>query len=420
MIQIDPRSSTPIYEQIIQQMKELCLKGIMKPGDKLPSVRELATIIIANPNTVSKAYKELEREGIIETLRGRGTYISENAKTTLVEGKMTMIKEQLKQLIIDAHYAGVELDKLQEWIKEISADVKGARAMIELRQLSKTIDGNQVLKDVSLTIKKGEIFGLLGRNGSGKTTMLRLIQQIIFADSGTILFDGVEIKKHPKVKQNIIYMPVQNPFYDKYTYKQLVDILRRIYPKFDVTYANELMNRYEIPETKKYRELSTGLKKQLSLVLSFAARPALILLDEPTDGIDAVTRHDVLQLMVDEVAERDTSILITSHRLEDIERMCNRIGFLEDNRLTNVMDLDELKEEYIKIQMAFDTDVNLAIREQNIPMLDQAGVFYTVLIPKSDEKNKSFLRELKPKVWNELPVNLEEVFIAKFGGKRRW
>ncbi|MGG1347497.1 GntR family transcriptional regulator YtrA [Bacillus subtilis] len=127
MIQIDPRSSTPIYEQIIQQMKELCLKGIMKPGDKLPSVRELATIIIANPNTVSKAYKELEREGIIETLRGRGTYISENAKTTLVEGKMTMIKEQLKQLIIDAHYAGVELEKLQEWIKEISADVKGGK-----------------------------------------------------------------------------------------------------------------------------------------------------------------------------------------------------------------------------------------------------------------------------------------------------
>ncbi|MDR4435106.1 GntR family transcriptional regulator YtrA [Bacillus tequilensis] len=124
MIQIDPRSSTPIYEQIIQQMKELCLKGIMKPGDKLPSVRELATIIIANPNTVSKAYKELEREGIIETLRGRGTYISGNAQTTLVEGKMTMIKEQLKQLIIDAHYAGVELEKLQEWIKEISADVK--------------------------------------------------------------------------------------------------------------------------------------------------------------------------------------------------------------------------------------------------------------------------------------------------------
>ncbi|MCY8402226.1 GntR family transcriptional regulator [Bacillus haynesii] len=125
MIQIDPRSSTPIYEQIIQQMKELCLKGIIKPGVKLPSVRELATIIIANPNTVSKAYKELEREGIIETLRGRGTYISENAKVTLDEGKIAMIKEQLKQLIIDAHYAGIDTKKLQEWMAEIDEEVRG-------------------------------------------------------------------------------------------------------------------------------------------------------------------------------------------------------------------------------------------------------------------------------------------------------
>lgn len=101
------------------------LKGIIKPGDKLPSVRELATIIIANPNTVSKAYKELEREGIIETLRGRGTYISENAKVTLDEGKIAMIKEQLKQLIIDAHYAGIDTKKLQEWMAEIDEEVRG-------------------------------------------------------------------------------------------------------------------------------------------------------------------------------------------------------------------------------------------------------------------------------------------------------
>ena len=136
-------------------------------------------------------------------------------------------------------------------------------------------------------------------------------------------------------------------------------------------------------------------------------------MDEPTDGIDAVTRHDVLQLMVDEVAERETSILITSHRLEDIERMCNRIGFLEGNQLTNVMDLDDMKEEYMKIQMAFEEDVNLMIREQNIPILDHAGVFYTVLIPKTMRRKGISARAAK--VWNELPVNLEEVFIAKFG-----
>lgn len=228
------------------------------------------------------------------------------------------------------------------------------------------------------------------------------------------------MKDHPLVKRNIVYMPVQNTYFEKYNYKQLVNILRNIYPDFDVTYANELMNRYDIPETKKYRELSTGLKKQMSLILSFAIRPAVILLDEPTDGIDAVTRQDVLQLMVDEVAENNTTILITSHRLEDIERMCNRIGFLEDNTLSNIMDLDELKGDFIKIQMAFEEDVNLKIREREIPVLDHTGVFYTVLIPKADDVSKQFLKSLSPKVWNELPVSLEEVFIAKYGGKRRW
>ncbi|KAA6448521.1 ABC transporter ATP-binding protein [Bacillus swezeyi] len=292
--------------------------------------------------------------------------------------------------------------------------------MIELKHVSKTIDGKEVLKDISLKLEQGEIFGLLGRNGSGKTTLLRLIQQILLPDRGDIYFDSVKIKDHPLVKRNIVYMPVQNTYFDKYNYKQLVNILRNIYPDFDVTYANELMNRYDIPETKKYRELSTGLKKQMSLILSFAIRPAVILLDEPTDGIDAVTRHDVLQLMVDEVAEHHTTILITSHRLEDIERMCSRIGFLEDNTLSNVMDLDDMKGDFIKIQMAFEEDVHLKIRERKIPVLDHTGVFYTVLIPKEDDVSKQFLESLSPKVWHELPVSLEEVFIAKFGGKRRW
>lgn len=134
--------------------------------------------------------------------------------------------------------------------------------MIELRNLSKTIDGKEVLKDISLTIGKGNLRTARAER-IRKTTLLRLIQQILLPDQGTVLFNQVEIKRHPKVKQNIIYMPVENPFYDKYTYKQLVAIVSRIYPNFDVTYANELMNRYGIPETKKYRELSTGLKNSL-------------------------------------------------------------------------------------------------------------------------------------------------------------
>lgn len=122
MIEIDPRSTMPIYEQIMQKLKELCIKGVLKPGDKLPSVREMASMIIANPNTVSKAYKELEREGVIETLRGRGTFVSETVKKTLDEGKMKMIKEALRQIMIDAFYAGISLEQMYQWMEDMKQE----------------------------------------------------------------------------------------------------------------------------------------------------------------------------------------------------------------------------------------------------------------------------------------------------------
>jgi ABC-2 type transport system ATP-binding protein len=124
--------------------------------------------------------------------------------------------------------------------------------------------------------------------------------------------------------------------------------------------------------------------------------------------------------MIDEVANREITVIITSHRLEDIERICNRIGFLEDQHLTQVMDLDELKEQYVKIQTVFDEDISPKIREKKIPILDHSGIFYTLIFDKNDTESRKWLQSLQPKVWNEVPVNLEEVFIAKFGGRRRW
>ncbi|HZH59774.1 MAG TPA: ABC transporter ATP-binding protein [Metabacillus sp.] len=292
--------------------------------------------------------------------------------------------------------------------------------MLEIKNLKKTLNGVEVLKDINLKLTPGEIFGLLGRNGSGKTTLLRCIQNIIQPNQGEILFENVSISDNPHVKHKIVYMAVHNPSYDRYSYKQLVRMLRTIYPDFDVTYANELMNRYELPESKKYRDLSTGVKKQMALILAFAIRPAVILLDEPTDGIDAVTRHDLLQLMIDEVAHRESTILITSHRLEDMERICNRIAFLEENQVSNVLNVEDLKQEYVKVQLAFEQDIHLEMRKQGIPILESSGVFYTVVLKQDDSESQEWLRSFDPKIWNELPVTLEEVFIAKFGGKRRW
>lgn len=125
LFQVDPRSHVPIWEQIVNQVKELVLKGILAPGDKIPSVRELASNLIVNPNTVSKAYQELERQEIIETLRGRGTFVRKILTTTVDEKKIELLQEKTKQLVIEGSYLGVSADTFSEWIQEIEKELGG-------------------------------------------------------------------------------------------------------------------------------------------------------------------------------------------------------------------------------------------------------------------------------------------------------
>jgi len=122
LINIDSRSSRPIYEQIVDGIKENILKGIMRPGDKLPSVRELSALITANPNTVSRAYMELERQKVIETIRGKGTYVASDYKPRIEEDRMNKLKEDLKKVIVEAHYLGLDKEKLVDFINEFYED----------------------------------------------------------------------------------------------------------------------------------------------------------------------------------------------------------------------------------------------------------------------------------------------------------
>lgn len=127
VFQIDPKKSMPLYEQVVQQVKEMCIKGILTPHEKLPSVRELSSQMVINPNTVSKAYQELERQGIIVTVRGRGTFISENVAKPANPEQTKKIKEQLKQVVIDSHHSGFSKKELLRWLNEIHDDMEGQR-----------------------------------------------------------------------------------------------------------------------------------------------------------------------------------------------------------------------------------------------------------------------------------------------------
>jgi GntR family transcriptional regulator len=131
ILNLDPRSNTPIWEQVVHQIKELILKEILQPEDKLPSVRELSGTLLINPNTVSKAYQELERQGIIETLRGKGTFVSASITPRADEQKITEMKQQIKQLVIEASYLGIDQQTLAEWIKKFSAELGGSNKHVK-------------------------------------------------------------------------------------------------------------------------------------------------------------------------------------------------------------------------------------------------------------------------------------------------
>lgn len=131
ILNLDPRSNTPIWEQVVHQMKELILKEILLPEDKLPSVRELSATLLINPNTVSKAYQELERQGIIETLRGKGTFVSASITPKADEQKISAMRQQLKQLVIDASYLGIDQQTLSQWIKKYSEELGGINNHVE-------------------------------------------------------------------------------------------------------------------------------------------------------------------------------------------------------------------------------------------------------------------------------------------------
>ncbi|PFK46885.1 GntR family transcriptional regulator [Bacillus cereus] len=124
-IQLDPRSSTPIWEQIVHNIKELVLRNMLAPTDKLPSVRELASLLVINPNTVSKAYQELERQGIIETLRGKGTFVSQSITPILDERKIAMVEKQFHQLLLEASYLGITKEKIHDWIDSYYKELGG-------------------------------------------------------------------------------------------------------------------------------------------------------------------------------------------------------------------------------------------------------------------------------------------------------
>lgn len=284
--------------------------------------------------------------------------------------------------------------------------------MIEISGVCKSLGDKQVLKDINLHVKKGSIFGLIGENGAGKTTLIRCLTGIFKVDQGEIKIDGQQVFENPEIKQKIAYVADQNQYFSSFKIKELVDFYEMTYPSFSLERFKELNHIFGIPEGKRIRELSKGMKMRVSLMLNLSIYPEVLILDEPTSGLDPIIKKKVMSLLVEEVAEKNVTVFISSHHLNDLERICDSIAIMDKGQIKYVNNIEDMKDNIKKLQVVFKDKISADFSSwSEIMTVEKLGrVNYLI--------TRNYSKELEQKLLNngamfveEIDLSLEDMFI---------
>ena len=290
--------------------------------------------------------------------------------------------------------------------------------MIQVQNLTKYFDGFQALDHADMHVRKGSIYGIVGPNGAGKSTIMRHITGIYRPDSGTILIDGKPVYENPEVKQRIAYIPDELYYFAQASTETMKKYYQALYPGFDTERFEKLRKYFPSINTKTpIRRLSKGMQKQALFWLSLCCRPDLLILDEPVDGLDPVMRRQIWSLIMADAAERDLTVLISSHNLRELEDVCDHVGIMHKGHFILEQSLSELQEGFSKVQIAFNSPELPALPE-GIGILhhEQTGRVHSLILRDTPESARRAFEPLEPLLLDLLPLTLEEIFIYELGG----
>lgn len=282
--------------------------------------------------------------------------------------------------------------------------------IMKIRNLTKKMDDNLVLKDVSFDLKAGEITALIGRNGVGKTTLFSTMTGIYLPDEGDIFLDEESIFKHPEVKQQLFFLEDNMNHFNTYSVQTVVKIYRQIYPTFDEAFFSELMQRFELPMKAKLMSFSKGRKALFFIILAFSINVRFLLLDEPMDGLDIIIKKQILAIIKDTVKKRGTSVVIASHRLEELEAIADRVIVLKGASVELDYYLEDMRTDAVKIQVAFKTKKIPDFVKENAQLLYRNGRIYTLLVTKNASSFLAELRLEEPVLLEEMSISIEDIF----------
>lgn len=291
--------------------------------------------------------------------------------------------------------------------------------MIELRNVVKTFDGTRALDGLSMQVPRGAIYGLVGPNGAGKSTVLRHITGVYRQDSGEVLMEGAPIYENPAAKRLMADIPDELYYFISDSTKDMMRFYKGFYPRFDERRYQAMKEIFaNVDEKKPIRRLSKGMQKQSAFWLALCCRPEILVLDEPVDGLDPVMRRQVWSLLMQDVVEEGTTVLVSSHNLRELEDVCDHVGILSKGRVLLERSLCELQESVTKFQLAFAPGEEPTLPEElNILYSASLGRVKTLIVRGNSQEISMRLGALRPVLLDALPLSLEEIFIYELGGE---
>ena len=287
--------------------------------------------------------------------------------------------------------------------------------MIEVKNLVKTFDGFRALDGLTMTVPRGAVYGLVGPNGAGKSTLLRHLTGIYRPDSGTVTVDGKPVFENPAVKSRIAYIPDDVFYFRSASILDMAKFYAGTCPTFDWERYDKLKKAFDLDEKQPIRRFSKGMQKQAAFWLAMSLTPDVLVLDEPVDGLDPVMRRQVWSLVMADVADRGTTVLVSSHNLRELEDVCDHVGILDHGKLLLERSLSDLQENIVKVMIALPEGHALP-QDLNI-LHDQAtGRMHTLILRGDADALEAYLAAAQPQYMDVVPLTLEEIFIYELGG----
>ncbi len=287
--------------------------------------------------------------------------------------------------------------------------------MIEVKNTVKRFGEFAALDGVSLTVPAGSVYGLVGPNGAGKSTLIRCLTGIYQADEGTLSIDGQPVWENGALKSRVAAIPDDWYYFPQATIRDMCRFYRGFYPRFSMERYEKLKEVFEIDEKRTLRRLSKGMQKQAAFWLMLSCMPDCLILDEPVDGLDPVMRRQVWSLVLGDVAQRNMTVLVSSHNLRELEDVCDHVGILDRGKVLLERSLAQLQDNMVKLQVVFKDGGDVP---PEIPVLhaSKVGRIHTLIMRNNAEEAENMLAAYEPMLVDAVPLTLEEIFIYELGG----